>query len=79
MVQIFNILKAWSNVFKQYTTKEHKRRAVICSKCPKSKYTKYIDFINDELTDVKGFVCSVCSCPLVAKIRSNDKCPKNKW
>jgi len=73
------IAKAWLEVFKGTTTDEHKRKADICHTCTKAVYKPYIDFINDELKDVKGFVCGVCNCPLVAKIRSTDKCPKNKW
>lgn len=79
MGQISKILTAWAKVFSQETTEEHIYRADICSKCPKAKYVKYLDFLNDELTEVKGYVCSVCSCPLIAKIRSTDKCPENKW
>lgn len=79
MAKISVILKAWLNVYKGLTTVEHKRKANICKGCPSRKYSKHLDFINDELIDVKGFVCSECGCPLIAKIRSTDDCPKNKW
>ncbi len=72
--KIETILKAWIQVAKGFTTKEHKRRASICNLCPSAKYKTYLDFINDELEDVNGFVCTDCGCPLVAKIRSEDKC-----
>lgn len=55
-----------------------KKRAEICSNCELRKYSKYIDFIDDELKDVKGFVCGDCGCPLIAKIRSTDICKKWK-
>ena len=71
------IIKAWDKVFRKQTTEEHKRRASICNGCDLAVYKSYIDFINDELKDVKGLVCSDCGCPLVAKIRSTDKC--HKW
>ena len=71
------ILKAWAKVFKGFTTKQHIDRAKICRKCPSAVYKTYMDFINDELEDVKGFVCTDCGCPLVAKIRSEEKC--DKW
>ena len=71
------IVKAWLNVFKGITTYEDKRRANICKGCKHAKYTSYIDFIDDDLKDVKGFICNKCKCPLIAKIRSTDKC--NKW
>ncbi len=71
------ILKAWVKVYKGFTTEQHKSRAEICKKCPSAKYKTYLDFVNDELEDVKGFVCTDCGCPLVAKIRSEEKC--DKW
>jgi len=76
MLQPFKILKAWVQVARGFTTQEHKRRAAICSSCPDKKYTHYLDFINDDLKEVKGFVCTPCGCPLIAKIRSTDKCKK---
>lgn len=27
----------------------------------------------------KRFYCGVCGCPLLAKVRSLNSCPKNKW
>ena len=73
------IIKAWINVFKGLTTEEHKRKAIICEKCPNREYNKYLDFVDDELKNVKGFICGICKCPLIAKIRSTDKCDLNKW
>ena len=70
------ILNAWIKVLKGDTTEEHRRRAEVCKSCPSSKYKKYIDFINDELKEVKGMVCTDCGCPLIAKTRSTDKCYK---
>ncbi len=72
------ILKAWAKVFKGLTTEEDKRRAAICKECPNKKYSKYVDFVNDELTEVSGYICTECGCPLIAKIRSNDICEKWK-
>jgi hypothetical protein len=79
MEQIFKITKAWINVFKGMKTEEHIRKSKICGECPSKKYSKFVDFIDDELKEVKGFVCNECKCPLIAKIRSNDKCPLHKW
>lgn len=78
MAHVFNILKAWVKVSKGFTTSEDKRRADICNNCTHKKYSKYIDFVNDELKNVKGFVCNDCGCPLIAKIRSNEICKKWK-
>lgn len=71
------IIKAWVKVYKGTTTAEDKRRYEICRKCEHAKYKSYLDFVDDDLKDVKGFICNLCKCPLVAKIRSKDKC--NKW
>jgi len=71
------ILKAWIEVFKGTTTKEHKRRAAICKGCEFAKHRKYLDFREDGLKEIRGLVCTDCDgCPLVAKIRSTDKCYK---
>ena len=78
-IKPITIIKGWLSVFKGLTTDEHKRRAIICETCPNRVYNKYIDFIDDELKEVKGFVCDVCKCPLISKIRSTDNCPLNKW
>lgn len=77
MIKTLTIIKAWMTLFKGITNEEHKRRAIICETCPQRKYSKFLDFVNDELKEVKGFICNDCGCPLSAKIRSNDKC--NKW
>lgn len=76
---MFNLVKvalAWKKVLLKITTKEHRRRAKICEQCPLREFNKYVDFIDDELKEVKGFICGDCGCPLIAKIRSNDICKK---
>ena len=70
------IVKAWLEVIKGNTTDEHKRRASICKGCEHAKYKKYLDFKDTGLEEVKGYICNECSCPLVSKIRSTDKCYK---
>ena len=79
MIKPTIILKAWAKVLEGETTDEHKRRAEICKQCPKAKYKKYLDFTDNGLENVKGYICGVCKCPLVALIRSEDKCNLNKW
>ena len=76
MINPIKIIKAWIKVFKGLTTDEDKRRAIVCEGCSERKYSKYIDFVNDDLKEVKGFICGNCGCPLIAKIRSTDKCYK---
>lgn len=77
MASLTTIIKAWSKVLREVTTDEDIRRASICYNCPSKKYSKFIDFVKDELEEVKGFVCTECGCPLIAKIRSTDIC--DKW
>ena len=74
MKKPYVIAKAWISVLKGNTTEEHKRRASTCKNCPQAKYSKYIDFVQDELKEVKGLKCTDCGCPLVAKIRSTEIC-----
>jgi TPP-dependent indolepyruvate ferredoxin oxidoreductase alpha subunit len=78
MINPIQIMRAWSKVLREVTTDEDKRRARICSCCSHKKYHKFIDFVDDELEEVKGFVCTDCHCPLLAKIRSTDTCYKWK-
>ena len=73
---MFSIIKSWIKVFKGVTTDEDKRRAKVCNSCESAVYNKYLDFLNDELKEVEGMVCSDCDCPLLAKIRSDKKCYK---
>ena len=50
-MQISKIAKAWVKVVKQETTKENKERAEVCKNCPSAIYSKFLDFVNDELKD----------------------------
>tara|TARA_R110002049_G_scaffold309180_1_gene518132 strand:- start:19465 stop:19704 length:240 start_codon:yes stop_codon:yes gene_type:complete len=79
MDQMFKIIQAWTKVFLKITNETHRERAEICNKCPLARYRSYVDFVDDELISVKGFVCTSCNCPIVSKVRSNDKCPLGKW
>ena len=79
VVQIFKIAKAWAKVLSQEKNEDVIIRGKICGGCDKKQFSQFLDFIDDEIKEVKGFVCGECGCPLVAKIRSNDKCPLNKW
>lgn len=79
MSKIGIIGKAWIEVLKGKTTEEQKRRAEICGGCPSAKHKKYLEFFKEELIQAKGMVCNECGCPLSAKIRSEDDCPKNLW
>lgn len=66
MSKLKEILSGWSNVIWENPRIEKiaMDRAVICSECIYNVQNK----------------CSQCSCPLIAKTRSEySKCPMNKW
>jgi hypothetical protein len=78
--KILEIGDGWYSLLTNRNKKLAKKRAEVCAKCPEKKYSKYLEVINDEFKEVKGYVCTQCSCPLQAKIRSkNSKCDLNKW
>lgn len=56
-----------------------KGRAGTCATCPEATTGKLLVFIKDNLKEIEGTYCKACGCPLSAKVRSNDTCPKNKW
>lgn len=57
-------------------------RAEICSQCPRSEYSKIIQFLLKEkrIREIEGMICNACGCPLSAKCRSlKSPCPESKW
>ena len=75
------IFKAWENVVVENPVVEEtaEKRAKVCSNCMHAKQSIIRIFVNEKLTSVDGMKCSKCKCPLIAKIRSKDKCPLGKW
>lgn len=64
----------WLKVIKkEKPTKEELRRADICNDCEFKTYSKYLDFIDSEVVEVKGYYCAACSCPLTAKVKTTNK------
>lgn len=78
---ITEILSGWANFISkcEVVETEAERRATICSVCPHAKQGKLLAFIKDSLQEVQGAYCEECGCPLSAKVRSKDICPKYKW
>ncbi|TRW22574.1 hypothetical protein FMM05_16980 [Flavobacterium zepuense] len=76
-----NILTGWKNYLSKSEVTEAiaKHRAAVCAACPNARQGKLLTFIKDRLKEVEGTYCNTCKCPLSAKVRSNDICPKNKW
>lgn len=81
MKHLQHILTGWKNYLdkSEVTEAAAKQRAAICVSCPHAKHGKLLAFVKDTLKEVEGNYCGKCSCPLSAKIRSNDSCPENKW
>lgn len=68
------MLKEWISVLKgKKATFEEKRRAEICVKCPDSEHANFLDYVKGDIKEVKGLYCNKCKCPLVAKLKTNDK------
>jgi hypothetical protein len=80
-LKITKILSGWKNFLDktEVTEQTAKHRAAICAACPQAKQGLLLTFIKDSLTEVKGAYCSLCKCPLSAKVRSTDICPIHKW
>jgi hypothetical protein len=68
-MKISRIINGWKNYIIKNNDVETKAqvRISICNGCDK------------KATQLGIEVCGECHCPLVAKVRSNDNCPLNKW
>jgi hypothetical protein len=71
--------KGWANFFLGLETKEAKRKSKICIKCKHIKKGKIEILKDNQIEEINGAYCNLCKCPLIAKLRSNDKCPKGKF
>ena len=74
-------MSGWKNYLDKCEVSEAnaKDRASTCAACPEAKNGKLLAFIKDDLKEIEGTYCKACGCPLSAKVRSHDTCPKNKW
>jgi hypothetical protein len=70
-----DFIQALAKSLKQEHTPESKRRAEICAKCPLKEKRFYADFIDAEIKEVQGFVCTLCDCPIATKVFAIE--PKN--
>ena len=68
------MIKEWISVLKgDKTTPEERRRAEICIKCPDNKVADFLKYVGNDIKEVSGLYCGRCLCPLVAKIKTNNK------
>lgn len=81
MFKIKDVLTGWKNYIDKSEVIElvAEERASICSACPFAAKEKILTFVKDDFKEVEGLICSLCKCPLSAKIRSNSKCELGKW
>ena len=77
---MINFVTGWSKYLLSITDKESRRKAKICDKCDEIKRDSVYEVIKgDEIKEVSGAMCNKCKCPISAIIRSNKKCPLNKF
>lgn len=79
-----NILEGWANyaIPNAVTEELAHKRASICAQCPLAQMdsTVHSIVVDNKTKQIRGMVCTGCSCPLSAKVRSShDSCPKGKW
>lgn len=82
MSKLNEIYEGWKNyIFPNVETlKLAEARAKVCATCPHAVEGLISTFLDDDIVDVKGLECGLCSCPLSTKIRSpKSKCEANKW
>ena len=82
MGKLQNIIDGWKYyAFEDKAIEEMAlKRAKICGKCEHAVKGVVAQFIDDDIKDIKGMVCNLCTCPLSGLTRSpNEKCKADKW
>jgi hypothetical protein len=87
MINPIHIIKGWfaSKIFASDTAIDFSnQRLLLCEKCPFTKQSKILKFINGEAKEIDTLVCTGCSknfhCPVVEKsLVKNETCPKKYW
>lgn len=71
----------WFYFFKNEKIEEEaKRKAVICQGCDSAVMSVWDEVLPDTtLKEVKGMMCSECSCPLSTLLRSKKSCVIGKF
>jgi ribosomal protein L37E len=75
------IVSGWANYAEgEPPSVEALRRASICAACPHAKKKKLLQWVGDDIEEIKGYACDLCGCPLSAKIRQDiSLCDAGKW
>lgn len=82
MSKIGRIITGWKNVIFENPEVERQAeaRAQVCGKCPFAVEGAWEIIKDRRIEEVSGMVCSRCSCPLSAKLRSpQETCPEKLW
>jgi len=79
-VELKQIIIGGSNYLKGTTTEEQFKKYNICKTCSEALPSNIFKHITDnEFSEIEGKRCNNCGCSLSLKLRSNSKCPLNKW
>ena len=77
---MIELVKGWYNHLNSITDDKARVKAETCIKCEHLKKNSIYEIIkNDKIKEVSGTMCGKCKCPIGAVIRSNKKCPINKF
>lgn len=77
---MIDFINALTKSLKGNHTQESLQRSKICADCPEKEQKLYADFVNAEIKEVQGYVCTRCDCPIATKVFATE--PKNicpKW
>lgn len=77
-----NIVRGWANYLWESNDIKilAEKRALECACCPSALYGKVLDFLPDDVKEIEGMYCDLCTCPLSSLLRSPDsKCKANRW
>ena len=72
---MIDFINALAKSMKGKHTQESRRRAEICATCPLKEKRFYADFVNAEIKDAQGYVCTLCDCPIATKVFATE--PQN--
>ena len=80
MINVRKIARAWVMLLKHEGDQLVRERINECRSCDKVIISDFVIARAGRVEEAKGLVCSVCGCPLVAKLRLPDeRCPHGKW
>ena len=70
---MIDFINALTKSLKSENTDESRRRSEICASCPLKEKRFYADFVEAEIKEVNGYVCTECHCPIATKIFATKK------